>query len=847
MSRQRPGVEKSKSKTDTSFEVYINEGEMYQIQEWVLRHKNIGTGGDLFGLWLDDHTAVVQFVLGPGKNCTRTTTSFFQDGEYLQEAGSYLTDKHSLCNIGQWHSHHRIKLSKPSSGDENIVSENMPVLGLNRYIVFIANITNTVTVNCFLFHYQSPERSVTHGQFKYLHGNSPLRLNAMVLQNTFDGLESFINPAMYEREMKFLRKIDTEDNDWNNNNIRIYTGNKEQFNDNISVQHGQHNMNSSRDKYAEVNNDISNGENVEAFAKNQDQYEVNTQRDQPKNLSRELISDKTRELQKHKNESSQGTQAEKAISYRNQGTQTVQAACETRDYSPKQNNYFSEEKTESCTPESSHVVLMPSAEKADIGNGQTMTQKLPPTAENEDVPSTKTGPSTSEGSSQNPNYEVTSLRNIYEQNPKEETGNQKPKSSERHMPQAESVIPSQLHHIGNVPTETQHSSSTAFLANKDHPSRQTKNSKRKTENCTPQSYVTIAYEIEQVKKGVPVLVQPIRDRQAASQQPPHKARHDDPSRRQTAHLTIVRSSPNNTRSLKEETAKTNDQVPKNKGQSTNLQTHQQQYEHKGTQTRTTDYGHKNTKSSSRISDVPINQPSQKRRSGQYDNVKDNYEKPQHYRSPYPESKIPQSENQSTLGERPSAPTGMIRAKESLHKEVQNEKTDDKTDGNNMPVGRVDPTNTSNERGQHSHVEPVSRRHTQTKTVVTYQGHESRKENGNQPSEKRRSGRYNVIDESSRYERGPNPQSENKLSQSREQATLNERPNTTSGTQAEESRHTEVQNKKRDKTKKKLPNLSTMCFGKTPKQISNKPHSAPGPEERLEERENKGGDVYETKL
>ena len=202
-----------RSNKDKSFGLYINEGEMYQIEEWVLKHKNIETGGDLFGLWLDDHTAVVQFVLGPGKKCRRTTTSFFQDVQYLQEAGSYLTDKHGLCNIGQWHSHHRIRLSKPSHGDENTVWENMPVLGLNKYIVFIANITNEVTVNCFLFHYQDRKRLLTKGQFKFLHGNSPLRLNGMVLQNTFEGLESFINPAAFEGEMKFLRNRDSNEED----------------------------------------------------------------------------------------------------------------------------------------------------------------------------------------------------------------------------------------------------------------------------------------------------------------------------------------------------------------------------------------------------------------------------------------------------------------------------------------------------------------------------------------------------------------------------------------------------------------------------------------------------------
>ena len=61
-----------------SFKVYINQGEWDQICAWVLKHKDIQTGGDLFGLWLDEQTAVVQFVLGPGKECSRTTTSFFQ-------------------------------------------------------------------------------------------------------------------------------------------------------------------------------------------------------------------------------------------------------------------------------------------------------------------------------------------------------------------------------------------------------------------------------------------------------------------------------------------------------------------------------------------------------------------------------------------------------------------------------------------------------------------------------------------------------------------------------------------------------------------------------------------------
>ena len=67
-----------------SFKVYINQGERDQIYNWVSKHKDIETGGDLFGLWLDEQTAVVQFVLGPGKDCRRTTTSFFQVGSTVR-------------------------------------------------------------------------------------------------------------------------------------------------------------------------------------------------------------------------------------------------------------------------------------------------------------------------------------------------------------------------------------------------------------------------------------------------------------------------------------------------------------------------------------------------------------------------------------------------------------------------------------------------------------------------------------------------------------------------------------------------------------------------------------------
>ena len=196
--RSNQAAQRQESRADqggtSKFTVYIDEGEEAQIKRWVEIKDNIETGGDLFGLWVDSHTAVVQFVLGPGKNCSRTSTSFFQDVEYLREAGRYLTQKHGLCNIGQWHSHHRLRLTRPSGGDEHTVWSNMPNLGLNRYIVFIATINGygknfTVKINPYLFEIQASgeQKPVADGTLKVLKGQmSPFCRNKMI----FDFIES---------------------------------------------------------------------------------------------------------------------------------------------------------------------------------------------------------------------------------------------------------------------------------------------------------------------------------------------------------------------------------------------------------------------------------------------------------------------------------------------------------------------------------------------------------------------------------------------------------------------------------------------------------------------------------
>ncbi len=128
------------TKSCRSFITYVYEEDYKEIQKLVQRFPNIQTGGDLFGLWKDEETVIIQQFIGPGKNCRRTTTSFYQDIEYLRMVGSGLTNEEGLCNVGEWHSHHQRGMPEPTDGDRTTVFSNMPQFGLERFVLFIASI-----------------------------------------------------------------------------------------------------------------------------------------------------------------------------------------------------------------------------------------------------------------------------------------------------------------------------------------------------------------------------------------------------------------------------------------------------------------------------------------------------------------------------------------------------------------------------------------------------------------------------------------------------------------------------------------------------------------------------------
>ena len=134
------------------FEVHMFQEDVDMMKRLVLLHPAKETGGNLFGLWSDDQEPVLHIVLGPATGCTRTEVSFYQSIPYLQRVGKVLTEQFQLCHIGEWHSHHQLHLSEPSTGDSSTVSRNFP-RGTCGFLLIIANIipNGEVTLSPYLY------------------------------------------------------------------------------------------------------------------------------------------------------------------------------------------------------------------------------------------------------------------------------------------------------------------------------------------------------------------------------------------------------------------------------------------------------------------------------------------------------------------------------------------------------------------------------------------------------------------------------------------------------------------------------------------------------------------------
>ena len=187
-----------------AFTLHIFESELKEIERFVSKYPNIETGGDLFGLWKANGDPVVQLLIGPGRNCRRTSVSFHQDTNYLANVGTYVNRSFMLCHIGSWHSHHQLSLTQPSAGDRSTVCNNFPE-GLKRYIMVIANITRGMSVDIHPYMFSNGGHVCQPGSVEEISMGSPFREIGYVMSRIADGAEQRVSA-----EDAFLSRAPTE-------------------------------------------------------------------------------------------------------------------------------------------------------------------------------------------------------------------------------------------------------------------------------------------------------------------------------------------------------------------------------------------------------------------------------------------------------------------------------------------------------------------------------------------------------------------------------------------------------------------------------------------------------------
>lgn len=156
--------------------VIVYESEIHYVANSILDYPDLETGSDLFGFWTSTGIPVIQYILGPGPKAQRTATSFHQSEEYLKAMGEELRKTHGLQHLGNFHSHHKLKLSKPSQHDSATVEKAMNSYHLERFLLMIGNIKsdNSTTINAFLYN-RGKEQLYDRTGFVVLPGVSPIR------------------------------------------------------------------------------------------------------------------------------------------------------------------------------------------------------------------------------------------------------------------------------------------------------------------------------------------------------------------------------------------------------------------------------------------------------------------------------------------------------------------------------------------------------------------------------------------------------------------------------------------------------------------------------------------------
>lgn len=154
---------------------FIYKSEMDYISRCILDRPDIETGGQLFGFLTEYGAPVVCYAIGPGPRANHQTAFFNQDVEYLKNTYDAINRKYGLRYIGEWHSHHRMGLAKPSGHDASTVVTGMVSNNFRHFLLCIGNCDRDMrsTLNAFTF--QSDALRYHHAPWRIIGMDSPYR------------------------------------------------------------------------------------------------------------------------------------------------------------------------------------------------------------------------------------------------------------------------------------------------------------------------------------------------------------------------------------------------------------------------------------------------------------------------------------------------------------------------------------------------------------------------------------------------------------------------------------------------------------------------------------------------
>lgn len=176
--RRLRGIAEASLQDETRPQLLTWESEVLAIQREAVSWE-IETGGDLFGVW--DPDPIIYLATKAGPDAKREQSHFRLDVDYLKDLSDNLATQWGLRYFGDWHSHHRLGLREPSSGDQKRLRRLAKKNDFHAMAEIIVTIEGelgdaaTTHLNSWIYTNHEDNEPPEQAQLVVIPGTSPMR------------------------------------------------------------------------------------------------------------------------------------------------------------------------------------------------------------------------------------------------------------------------------------------------------------------------------------------------------------------------------------------------------------------------------------------------------------------------------------------------------------------------------------------------------------------------------------------------------------------------------------------------------------------------------------------------